>query len=497
MELERIPFDLHDIFAYCRAAIAQKAEDKGLILYCYAEPSVGRKLLGDPLRLRQVLVNMLTNAVKFTNVGAVKLLASIKSQTEDTVTMSFEVKDSGIGMNPEQIERIFAPFSQADESISRRYGGTGLGLAICMSFIDMMGGKLTVESAQGLGSKFSFEVTFDTVSEAESGLSGNGLTDEMEKLSFKGEVLICEDNYLNQRVICEYLERAGLGTVVARDGKEGVEIVSARMRSGGHPFDLIFMDIHMPIMDGLEAAAHIASLGVKTPIVALTANIMANEIEMYAQSGMQDYLGKPFTPQELWACLMKYIPAQRIHEPVARRDPAGDEEMLLQFRRIFVKNNQNTFADIKKALDGGDVKNAHRLAHTLKSNAAQLGEKGLREAAASAEAALAGGENLLSKRQSDVLEAELSAVLEKLAALLADDKTGTRAEDAGPRELGGEELADTLGRLKVMLENRNPECLDLLDGIRGLPGAGDFVRKAENLNFKQALEALSEFMESR
>jgi HPt (histidine-containing phosphotransfer) domain-containing protein len=220
---------------------------------------------------------------------------------------------------------------------------------------------------------------------------------------------------------------------------------------------------------------------------------------MYAQSGMHDHLGKPFTTQELWKCLMKHMPAQYSPTSDGRRDPSGDDEMLAQFRRIFAKNNQNTFDDIKKALDGCDIKKAHRMAHTLKSNAAQLGENRLREAAAAAEAALAGGENLLTKGQSDALAAELETVLNKLALIHADAETRSRAKDGGTAGggLSGEELRDTLGRLKAMLENRNPECIDLLDAIRGLPGSAGLVRKVENLNFKQALDALSEFMESR
>jgi PAS domain S-box-containing protein len=494
MELERIPFDLHDIFAYCRTAIMQKAEEKGLTLYCYAEPSLGKKLLGDPVRLRQVLVNILSNAVKFTNAGAVKLLASVKDYTEDKVTMRFEIKDSGIGMSPEQVERIFAPFVQADESVSRKYGGTGLGLAICKNIIDMMGGKLTVESAPGLGSRFSFDVTFDTADESEAALSERDAADNDENLSFEGEVLVCEDNYMNQRVICEHLKRVGLKTLIARDGKEGVDIVASRLHSGKPAFDLIFMDIHMPVMDGLEAAAHITSLGVKTPVVALTANIMTNEVELYTQSGMHDHLGKPFTARELRKCLIKHLPKSRVFISGKPRDSVSEEALRAQFGLIFVTHNQNTFAELKKAIDNNDVKQARMIAHTLKTNAAQLGEKGLRHAAAVAEAMFAGGENRLTAKQSEVLETELRAVLGRLAPLLTDAEAGAAAKSAA---MSDGEIDTTLARLREMLKNRNPECMDLLGDIRMLPGAQELARYVEGLRFGQALVALAEIIESR
>jgi signal transduction histidine kinase/CheY-like chemotaxis protein len=306
MELEHIPFNLHDIFSHCQSNIIPKANAKGIALYCYAEPSIGKKLLGDPIRLRQALTNMLSNAIKFTSSGTVKLLASIVTSNEKSVTIKFEIKDSGIGMTPEQIEKIFKPFTQADGSITRKFGGTGLGLAITKNIIEMMGGELNVESAIGIGSKFSFELTFSAVDDVSEIPVKEIVPDETEQPSFAGEILICEDNAMNQQVICGHLTRIGLKAIVALNGKDGVDLVEKRMKEN-KPFDLIFMDIHMPVMDGMEAAVKITELGCKTPIVAMTANIMTNDIEMYKKSGIIDYIGKPFTSQELWKCLSKYV----------------------------------------------------------------------------------------------------------------------------------------------------------------------------------------------
>ncbi|MCL2721618.1 MAG: ATP-binding protein, partial [Treponema sp.] len=188
--LEHIPFDLSDIFLRCQSAITPKTEEKGITLYCYAEPSIGKKMLGDPVRLRQALMNLLSNAVKFTNTGTVKLMASFLESSDTSVTIHFEIKDSGIGMSPDQISNIFNPFMQADESITRKFGGTGLGLSITKNIIEMMGGNLNVESAPGIGSKFSFEIKFDLIDDADALHTQDADVKLLEKPNFKGEVLI-------------------------------------------------------------------------------------------------------------------------------------------------------------------------------------------------------------------------------------------------------------------------------------------------------------------
>ena len=308
MNLDFVPFSLHEIMANCQALIMPKTVEKGLSLYCYAEPSIGKTIVGDPVRLRQALVNILSNAVKFTNIGTVKLAASLVSMSKKNATIHFEVKDSGIGMTPEQIERIFQPFIQADNSITRKYGGTGLGLTITKDIVEMMGGRLKVESTPGIGSKFCFDLTFDTIDEAPDGSTGKKVFEVVEKPSLRGDILICEDNVMNQQVICDHLEKIGIRPIIANNGKEGTALVASRVENNEKPFDLIFMDIHMPVMDGLEAASRISAYKTGTPIVAMTANIMSNDVELYKRSGIPDFLSKPFTSQELWKCLRKYFP---------------------------------------------------------------------------------------------------------------------------------------------------------------------------------------------
>ena len=336
MELENIPFDMCELFTDCRTLILPKACEKGIMLYFYADPSVGSLLLGDPTRLRQVLMNLLSNAVRFTNTGIVKFLAKIEKRDENAVSIHFTIRDSGIGMSSEQIGKIFEPFIQGNVSAMLKYGGSGLGLAITKSIIELMGGTLFVDSTPGVGSKFSFELVFDTIeSPGDEMVTDKILFDEFEKPVFEGEVLLCEDNTMNQQVICEHLARVGLKTVVAENGRIGMEIVQRRIKesqdksSGKKQFDLIFMDIHMPEVDGLDAAAKISELGIGIPIIASTANILYNDKKIYRASGMNDCLNKPFTSQELWRCLLKYLtPVRRgsgpVHYKNAPADQAGD-----------------------------------------------------------------------------------------------------------------------------------------------------------------------------
>jgi signal transduction histidine kinase/CheY-like chemotaxis protein len=431
MELEKIPFDMHELFASCRTLIMPKAIEKGIQLHFYAEPSFGKMPLGDPTRLRQVLVNLLSNAIKFTNAGMVKLQAALTNMTAGAFTMHFEVKDSGIGMTGEQMKKIFDPFTQAESGTTRKYGGTGLGLPITKNIVEMMGGKLFVESTPGVGSKFSFDLTFDTTDVSNEEILDKKIAfDEIEKPAFEGEILLCEDNAMNQHVIREHLARVGLKTVVAENGKVGIDMVRERMLSGEKQFDLIFMDMHMPVMDGLEASAKIIDFNTGIPIVAMTANIMSSDREIYKKSGMNDCVGKPFTSQELWRCLLKYFtPVSGKNEQKDSQTETGglpqadllEADLLYKkyLKESFLKNNRKIFEDIAKALEAEDVNLAHRLVHTLRGNSAQIEQVPLRQAAADIEYHLKDGKNMVTPQQMELLERELDAVLSQLAQELS------------------------------------------------------------------------------
>jgi len=489
MSLENIPFDLQELITFCESLISPKAAEKGVELFFYAESSVRNRPCGDPLRLRQVLINLLTNAVKFTDTGVVKLFINIVSVSETTITLRFEVNDTGSGMTPQQLAIVFDPFTQADVSTTRKYGGTGLGLPITKKIVEMMGGRLEVESKPGVGTKAFFTVTFDTVKWEDELFGSTGAAQKLDKPVFEGVVLVCEDNHMNQRVISEHLGRVGLTAEIAETGNVGIEKVQKRIANGEKMYDLIFMDIHMPEMDGIEATPKILELSPETPVVAVTANIMTRDIDRYKELGMKDYLGKPFTSQELWRCLLKHL------QPLSFAESASDsseDKLKTRIETEFAKSNQTKYAEIMGAIAAGDRKLAHRLAHTLKTNAGLIGKDLLQAAAADVEQTLANEKYTVREAQIALLRKELNDALEELSPLLIE--TVNHVE---PNCIDAEETAVLLDRLEPLLRNRNPEALELLDAVQGVPGTETLARQIEEYEFKAALITLAEIKKKR
>ena len=479
---------MEDVIDQCKAAILPKTVDEGFTFECYFEPIINKRIKGDPIRLRQVLMNLLSNATKFTSTGSVTLDARIKEINEKQVTVAFVIKDTGIGMNPEQISYVFDPYMQADDSVTRRFGGTGLGLPISKSIVELMGGKLSVESMLEVGSTFSFDLTFDLV-DATSDTYINILS-VTEKPSFNAEVLVCEDNPLNQQVISSHLSRIGIEAVVAQNGQEGVDIVRERTRRKMKPFDLIFMDIHMPVMDGLEAAKLISELNTDTPIVALTANIMEGDVDLYKDSGMLDLLGKPFTSQQLWKCLLKYLPVVEYTTENVNEQKEEEDRVLKQLQAYFAKSNRTTMDKITKALDDGDLILAHRLVHTLKGSAGQLGEKQLEKEAAAAEATLSDGKTTLTSGQINSLKSTLDTVLDNLTPISEIDDSAT------PEPLTDKnKIREIITVLEPILKQHSTECMNMLDDIRLIPSSENLVNYVEEFEFNKAVAEISRLKE--
>ena len=503
MELESIPFDLNEIFNACHTMFLPKAEEKGVAIYFYAEPAAGKRLYGDPVKLRQVLSNLLANAVKFTSEGIIKMQAYTKEITKDSVTVLFEVQDSGIGISYDQLENIFDPFSQADSGTTRKYGGSGLGLPITKNIIEMMGGKLDVESAPGIGSKFTFQIVFlATDAPADSPAYVEPVYDDSAKPIFKGEVLVCEDNTMNQQVICEHLDRVGLTSAVAQNGEEAVKMVTERpdsadsstngsVGSGKKQFDLIFMDIHMPVMDGIEAATEILKLDSNIPIIAMTANVMANDKEVYSKVGMKDIIGKPFSSQELWKCLRKYLTPVNYQQVKAPQREAIDKKLYQRLVNVFVAHNKDKFSEIESAVDSGDIKLAHRLVHTLKSNAGQLNKPNLQQIATEVEKCLKSGENQTIPEQMEALKTELNATIKELEPMVLTSGSA-KDPDEQPNTVASRSL---LRKLKPLLKDSDFDCLSYVDKLRSVNGSEELIRQIESLDFQLAVKALDELME--
>ena|GEM_PF-178823 len=487
MEMEHVPFGLHDVISRCQSVTLPDVKEKGLDLRVYAEPLPGKKLLGDPIRLYQALLNLFSNAIKFTPTGVIKLSAMVKSSDDSSAVIYFEVKDTGIGMTSEQIAKIYEPFIQADSSTTRNYGGTGLGLSITKNIVELMGGELTVESSPGLGSVFSFEIVFETIAVSDDE-PDRVKHDVIEKPFFDGLILVCDDNFMNQQVMCGHLSSVGLRTVVADNGQDAVDKVEARRQNNEKPFDLILMDIFMPVLDGIEAAKQITKLNTGTPIIAVTANIMTSEIAKYKKNGMSEHLGKPFTSQELWRTLLKFL------TPVSTSFLDEDEqekskmEMQHQLRTNFVMKNQTKYAEITNAVAAGDAGLAHRLVHTLKGNAGFIGKTVLQNVAAEIESLILGGTLTIPAGKMALLESELASVLEELKPLLLEELA---ARENAPA-LNAEQIVALLEKLELLLEERNPDCRNHLAELRTVPGAEELVRSIEIFDFELAVQVLDE-----
>jgi CheY-like chemotaxis protein len=292
-------------------------------------------------------------------------------------------------------------------------------------------------------------------------------------------------------VLCDQLERIGLKSEIAGNGREGLDMVLKRVNEGRKPYDLIFMDIQMPVMDGIEAAFLIDKLRTGTPIVALTANIMAHDRELYLKNGMTECLGKPFLSQDLWRCLLKHLKPVNWKTESEAQSKMFDENLMGRLTVNFVNAHQGTYRAITAALDAGDIKTAHRLAHTLKGHSGLLGRTGLQKAAGQVESLIADGRNLVTPEALSALETELNAALAELAGLLEQAGSPEAPPEAEP--LGPEKARELLAELKPLLERGNPECLKLIDSLRGLSGSEKLIRQMEDLDFKRAAETLREW----
>ena len=307
LNLEHIDFSLKDVLGNFSNLIVDKATAKGLKLAFEVAPDVPDALVGDPLRLGQVLINYGNNAVKFTQRGSIHVRVRVLERTEAEVGLRFEVEDTGIGLSAEQQQSLFQSFQQADASISRQYGGTGLGLAISSRLAALMGGQVGVQSRLGEGSLFWFSARVGLAVRAPVG----GLGSEGEVPgpggdalpTFSGQrVLVVDDNEVNLMIAGEILSQAGLEVETAENGAQALECLQR-----GH-FDIVFMDMQMPVMDGLEATRRIRSQTDKArlPIVAMTANALAADRDLCLQAGMDDVLTKPIEPERLLKAVSRY-----------------------------------------------------------------------------------------------------------------------------------------------------------------------------------------------
>lgn len=381
LELEEITFDLRRVLSEVRGVMENQAEEKGLFLELSEDSEIPEALVGDPLRVRQLLINLVGNAIKFTDSGGVIISTQMESKSENECCIRMNVVDTGIGIKEEVRQRIFQPFTQSDSSVTRKYGGTGLGLPICSQIIALASDgahHLHLRSESGKGSDFFFRMDFKIASVEELAQDRK----DVEVFDFTGHsILLTDDNVVNIQVEAEILKTMGLRVLRAASGFEALNILE---RTEG--IELILMDIRMPGMDGYETAKRIRKLDryAQTPILALTADAMAEVRAKVREAGMQEFLLKPMQPEKLGVLLSKYLGVS-VHascntkkkqdyvtdrmlfdEEQCLKQLGGNNQALLSIIESFLELHQTDPSKLKKLIEDGDYTRAEELVHTLK-----------------------------------------------------------------------------------------------------------------------------------
>jgi two-component system, sensor histidine kinase LadS len=436
LELQREAFRVDRVAESALELVSVAAGNKGLALDLEHAEAIGCVAVGDPARLRQVLANLLTNAVKFTERGRVVLSARCEPGPDEQVRISLAVADTGIGISREQIQRLFQPFTQADASITRRFGGTGLGLAISRKLAQQMGGDIGVESTPGQGSRFSLRLSLPPASAADLAAlrarEDGGEAEPAPAAALLGmRVLVAEDQRLNQELMAALLEQVGAEAVLAVDGRAALAQLRAAPPGS---FDAVLMDLQMPEMDGYEATRRIRTeLGLSgLPIIAMSAHAMAEEQAKSLAAGMDEHLVKPVDARALYRVLARWRrgdPRAAVAACAECADAAAsddDQTLRRRLRRRFAGGAEAELDALRAALAIDDAAAAMQQAHAIAGVALNLGFDAVGYAARDLELALGApgappGEGL--QRQMDALRRALDLALAETDALAEDDGT--------------------------------------------------------------------------
>jgi two-component system, sensor histidine kinase and response regulator len=521
LQLEHIRFNIHTIFDDLISIVGHRVAEKGLELRMNIASDLPPHLLGDPLRLSQVLLNLTNNAVKFTQRGHVAVQARVVEHIDDSVRVRFAIEDTGVGLTPEQASRLFRPFVQADSSTTRKFGGTGLGLSISKRLVELMGGDIGVDSEPGKGSTFWFSVTLQRAAHAEQ---APVTASAAPAGNLRGaRVLLAEDNPINQQVAVELLQGAGVAVDVAGNGQEALAAAQAR------DYEAVLMDLQMPVMDGLQATRAIRGIErlKKLPIIAMTASVMAGDRDRCLEAGMNDHISKPISIDQLMSTLARWLPQTR-SEPAPAAPAAGaaapgsaaapgpelpptldgfdlpegikriggDRALYRRLLLQFLDHSGNAADEIRAALAAGDRAKAKAETHTLKGVAGTLSAKELFSAAQALETAL--------RRKADNVEAEAAAVIEQhtraMKALATLPRPGAAPGPAPAHETAdAKDLTRLIEELDQCLSTHDARALQALSALQGaLNGShGALLRELDELigtyNFDQARRRLAQF----
>ena len=421
MEIINVDYSVASLLSDLVNMVEKKAEDKGLLLNLNIDKDIPATLYGDEIRIKQVIFNILSNAVKYTNQGSITFSVHADKPPEkpDSIMLNVSVADTGIGIKPEELNKLFVAFERIDEKNNRNIEGTGLGMTIVQRFLDMMGSHLTVESEYGKGSVFYFEleqkvVSWDPIGDFEEAfkLSLKERTNYREKFTATdARVLVVDDTPVNLTVFTNLLKRTGLRIDTAESGDEGISLFTKEK------YDVIFLDHMMPDKDGIETLKEMKgitdAINKDTPIICLTANAISGMREMYTNAGFDDYLTKPIDAEKLEMMLLQYLPKDKVsivsdHDDAedtgdqdlldflygideldveSGLDYCGDAEDYIMALQMYLKSAKSKSEEIEKSWEEKDIKNTTIKVHALKSSSRSIGALKLGELAAKLEEA--------------------------------------------------------------------------------------------------------------
>ena len=539
LTIEQVDFLPADLITNISAMFSSIVVDKGLAFLPDLDNRLPVALVGDPTRLNQVLVNLLSNSIKFTEKGSVRLLIEEIDRDDTTIQVKFSVIDTGIGMDEAALDKIFTSFSQADTSTTRQYGGTGLGLSICKQLVELMGGDITVQSTPGQGSRFYFTLTMSVGNKDAAKMSGSanqtaGMVNPATVSnisSLRGRrVLLVEDNEINQQVALEKLRKVDMLVDLAVDGQVAVKAIREKS------YDVILMDIQMPVMDGYEATAAIrqqekaTGAGKRIPIIAMTANAMAEDREKSLRTGMDDHISKPIDTRLLYHTLIQWIASTGkesvcIDEATADVIPESFSDSPLEslpdslpgldinkglknvegnvklYRKLldsFYRRYGDEAAKVRTALDQNNVQQARLLCHTVKGVAGNLAAVELHKVSSLLEEAIvandgAGCDDLLKD-----FNGQLQRVMSGMRELFPEgedtpDEPATEAD----YDVDKDEIRCRLSELEQMLKNGDFNAVKVFADLK--PRLAFLEMKEEcsrlelyiaSFSFEQAGEAL-------
>jgi len=491
LALERVPFRLDAVLDKVAAQLAPEARNKGLEPVFALAPGLPEQLLGDALRLEQVLLNLFANAVKFTERGEVMLGVELLRQSGDCVRLRFTVRDTGIGIAPEVRQHIFAPFAQGDGSASRKYGGAGLGLSIARRLAGLMGGELTLDSDTGVGACFHVVLDFGIAAPAIAASGEHprvpaadaGAATALAARLAGLRVLVVEDNAVNQEVARQVLLHAGASVESAANGRAALDLLARDAA-----FDAVLMDLQMPVMNGFETTAGIRAMGLALPVVAMTANAMDEDRQRALEAGMDAHLPKPIDVDDVVATLLAVsgrgaavrqappaapagasapAPLPGIDLAAALARFGGNEAAYIALLRRFAASQAGAVDEIRGLLAAGDLDGAAQLAHRLRGVAGNLGAAEVAAEALRLEHVLRGADPEVA--------APLAALDAALATVLASARDAEGETDAAPAQPDPQSpqpqgppavRRDALVRLLGLLEANNMKAMTAFEALR-------------------------------